>query len=158
MLVLVILVLLKFNQESSVITVFIITLFFNYMNGLSLASIPGKCNPFHNKLINKHNYLYSSVMHIVVNTCLATLAITYRSLSKKSSRNMQTLALIKKDPVLEDDDLKSKTESTEHIIIKDIQTDKINEEEMKDNLKNFLYFHIAMILLSFYIGTIYSNF
>ena len=71
---------------------------------------------------------------------------------------MQTLALIKKDPVLEDDDLKSKTESTEHIIIKDIQTDKINEEEMKDNLKNFLYFHIAMILLSFYIGTIYSNF
>lgn len=155
MIILVILVLLKLNQESSVLTVFIITLFFNYMNGHSLASIPGKCNPFHNKQIDKNNFLYSSLMHIIINTILATIAITYRTLSKKSARNMQTLTLIKKDTNSkedDDDDVQSKTESTEHIIIKDIQSDELNEQEMKENLTKFIYFHLSMILLSFYIG------
>jgi hypothetical protein len=153
MIVLVVLVLLKLNEESSVLTVFIITLIFNYMNGLSLASIPGKCNPFHNKAINKNNFLYSSVMHIIINTGLATLAITYRSLSKKSSRNMQTLTLIKKETPKEGSEVNVlKTESTENIIIKEIPGETHNEEEMKDNLKQFIYFHLSMILLSFYIG------
>jgi len=153
MIILVVLVLLKLNEESSVLTVFIITLIFNYMNGLSLASIPGKCNPFHNKSINKNNFLYSSVMHIIINTGLATLAITYRSLSKKSSRNMQTLTLIKKEAPKEgSEDNVLKTESTENIIIKEIPGETHNEEEMKDNLKQFIYFHLSMILLSFYIG------
>jgi hypothetical protein len=156
MIILVILVLLKLNQESSVLTVFIITLMFNYMNGHSLASIPGKCNPFHNKQIDKNNFLYSSLMHIVINTILATIAITYRTLSKKSARNMQTLTLIKKDNSSKDDedDLQSKTESTEHIIIKDIQSDELNEEEMKENLTKFIFFHLSMILLSFYLGSV----
>ena len=157
MLILVVLVLLKLNEESSILTVFIITLFFNYMNGLSLASIPGKCNPFHNKAIDKNNFLYSSIMHIVINTALATLAITYKSLSKKSSRNMQTLALIKSNPQTKEDDGVSKTESTENIIIKEIQNENFNDEEMKSNLKQFIYFHLSMILLSFYIVMIFFD-
>ena len=153
MIVLVALVLLKLNQESSILTVFIVCLFFNYMNGHSLASIPGKCNPFHNKQIDKNNFLYSSLLHIVINTSMATLAITYKSLSKKSSRNLQTIALIKNKNENDDlDDVQSKTESTEHIIIKDINSEEINEQEIKENMSKFIYFHLSMILLSFYIG------
>lgn len=152
MILLVVLVLLKLNQESSVLTVFIIMLMFNYMNGLSLASITGKCNPFHNKLINRNNFMYSSLMHIIVNTALATLAITYRSLSKKSSKNIQTLAFIKKENPDEAENLPNDSDSTEKIIIKEIDTSELNEAEMKDNLKKFIYFHLSMILLSFYIG------
>lgn len=156
----VVLVLLKLNQESSVLTVFIITLFFNYMNGHSLASIPGKCNPFHNKQIDKKNFLYSSLLHIIINTSMATLAITYRSLSTKSSKNLQTVTLLKKDPPnkIDDDDLNSKTESTEHIIIKNFQSDEINDEQIKENMTKFIYFHLSMILLSFYIGKFIFNF
>ena len=67
---------------------------------------------------------------------------------------MQTLTLIKKDNSSKDtdDDLPSKTESTEHIIIKDIQSDELNEEEMKENLTKFIFFHLSMILVSFYLG------
>lgn len=158
MIVLVLLVLLKLNQESSILTVFIICLFFNYMNGHSLASIPGKCNPFHNKQIDKNNFLYSSLLHIVINTSMATLAITYKSLSKKSSRNLQTIVLLKNKNEDDLDDVQSKTESTEHIIIKDINSEEVNEQEIKQNMSKFIYFHLSMILLSFYIGSFFYFF
>lgn len=161
MIALVALVLFKLNKESSVLTVFIITLIFNYLNGLALSSIPGKCNPFHNKYIDKNNFLYSSLLHIILNTALATLAITYRSLSTKTSKNMESISLNKNTNEEDQEDKGydnlSKSISKENIIIKGLDNEADEEAQLKKNGTDFMKFHIAMMLISIYLGSLIEN-
>lgn len=155
MILMVILVLLKLNRESSVLTVFIVTLIFNYLNGLAMASIPGKCNPFHNKSINKNNFLYSSLFHILANTVLATLAVTYATLSKKRAESMN-LTGAKPDENninegLQENDGLGENDSRENIIMK-IEAEQKPEENHKHSANQFLKFHLVMMFLSIYMG------
>ena len=160
MVTMVILVLLKLNRESSVLTVFMVTLIFNYLNGLAMSSIPGKCNPFHQKTINKNNFLYSSLFHILANTLLATLAVTYATLSKKKADSMNVIGTPRQEgdvnENLQDNQADSVNESTENIITK-IEAEQKPEENHKKTAHQFMKFHLVMMFLSIYMGTVFIS-
>jgi thiol:disulfide interchange protein len=157
---LVALVLIKLNQESSVLTVFIITLIFNYMNGTSLSSIPGKCNPLHNKSIDKNNFLYSSWVHIIINTTLASIAITYRSLNKRSSKEVSSAMKTQQnnsDDYQGSDDGDS-VDSNDKMVEIDKSEDPFNNQTERQisnaQFNKFIWFHLAMMLYCFYLGNL----
>lgn len=87
------LVLVKYNESSSVMTAFFISVIFTYYNGISLASISNdKCNPFVASEADK-SILYDSVAHIFINLALGFLSMTYSSLTDGVSKNLREARL-----------------------------------------------------------------
>lgn len=161
----VVLTLFKLNRRSSVISVFLIFLILNYLNGQALSSVSGKCNPFHNESISKTNFVYSSLFHILISSFLAILAIISPIFTEGKSENLNT---VKKQPKLDQDPTNPEkkedvgenveTQKMVNTITYDVEDPDFNagnenprRQLMIDGL-SFLYFHLAMIFFSFYVG------
>lgn len=158
MVLFVILVLLKLNPNSSVISVFLICLFLNYINGLSLSSIGGTCNPYQNTAITKSNFLHSSLLHILVSILLGFIAIFTSSITSSKSENLESIKVRKSPEEAEKVETANEHKSNSIEIVDDVfgNTESVSPEEKVKKLRmicsKFIIFHFLMIVFSFYIG------
>lgn len=84
-----VLVVLKFNDNSSILTSMFISLIFTYYNSSSLSSIPNDtCNPF-TLVDNKSSYIYNTLAHVLVNLTLGFCSVYYSSTAKHTSKNFR---------------------------------------------------------------------
>ena len=83
----VVLVFLKLNQESSILTALFVALLYSYLSGLAMNSSTDKvCNPQIN-VDEMRDFLYGYIIHIVINLALGYITVGFCSFSETSSKN-----------------------------------------------------------------------
>lgn len=87
--VFIVLVILKINEQSSILTAMFISLLYSYLSGIALNSqVSAQCNPRY-KVTNLTDYLYGFLVHVIINLVLAFVTIAFASMSEESSKNFQ---------------------------------------------------------------------
>lgn len=145
------LVLLKYNENSSILTAFFISLLYTYYNGSALASYDStKCNPFITESSNK--FIYGSLYHILVNLLLAFITCVYTSVSDKTSEKFKQAGVIYKHDSDESDDTIEKLEVV----------NTADREQTEDTLEiyktnEYVVFHLVMVMFSIYLTMIFFD-
>lgn len=152
------LVLLKLNPKSSIISSLMISLIFNYLNGLTLSSIPGKCNPNYNSELSQKNFILKSLFHILTNVILAFISIYWSSVTSIQSHKIVNSADEINDTVDNNKLEYSDTNKQQEIKISSFNNGIDENEQDQDKIyvvtKTFLGFHVLMILFAFYVSKI----
>lgn len=157
--VLIALVLIKFNENSSVMTALFISLIFTYYNGIALSSISDdKCNPFVASTANR-SLLYDSAFHIIINLFLGYLGITHSSISNGVSKNLKEAKL-----------LYTYNEREEISFTSRSLNETFDEENIRNRIKNefsssqiiyrgneYVVFHGLMALFSLYLVVVFFD-
>ena len=151
-----ILVVLKLNPKSSIVSSFMASLLFNYFNGHALFSIPGKCNPDYGKNLNRTQFLLRSIFHIIVNIILSFLTIFWFStegIKKKAMEDNQ-------NPGTNENINSNQIEYADNDAV--VHNNYINQNEENEEIdektkiyfvsKIFIKFHFVMLFFSFYIS------
>ncbi len=147
-----VLVLLKLNPDSSIMTGFFVSMIYTYFNGTSLSSIADKsCNPF---IENKNPFdkiFYSFFFHIFANLILGYITTLFVSISEKSANVVNQVNLNLVHRVAEDE---GETDS---------QTQALQpEEKQKEGLliyktNHYIFFHLMMAMFSLYLVMIFFD-
>lgn len=156
----VVLVLVKCNPKSSVISALFIGLIFNYFNGLALSSIGGSCNPYGNTSVTKANFLHSSLFHIIVSSFIALVSIFSFTIAKPKSENAKAMKITKAEPEEAGPDAENPYASGEANKLEVNKNEDINfgtveddrPEKLLQECSEFLTFHLLMFLFCFYLG------
>jgi hypothetical protein len=161
MILFIVLVLVKCNPQSSVISSLFISLIFNYFNGLSLSSIGGTCSPYDSTLVTKANFLHTSLFHILVSTTIALISIFSFTITKPKSENAKALKISKPDPEEGANDTENPYGTDNQLQVKknddiDFGTPQDDRpEKLLKELSEFLIFHVLMFMFCFYLGKAY---
>ena len=87
----VILVLMKFNENSSILTALFIGFLYNYLSGIAMSSIDDE-DP-NKKENNYRKILYGFLFHFFINLILGFITVGFASLSEESSENFKKINL-----------------------------------------------------------------
>lgn len=161
MILFVVLVLVKCNPQSSIISSLFISLVFNYFNGLSLSSIGGTCSPYDSTLVTKANFLHTSLFHILVSTTIALISIFSFTITKPKSENAKALKITKSDPEEANANSENPYDTENQLEVKkneDIDFGTPQDDRpgnLLQELSEFLVFHVLMFMFCFYLGKNY---
>lgn len=146
---LIVLVLLKIHQSSSILTALFVSLVFSYYNGLSLGSYnDSECNPF-SKNPDKNAFWAETTIHILVNVFAGMVTILCLSVDYQSSNKLTSVGLSYKD--------KDETAVSENEIPIHQKEDQMYEVSQIYQSNYFIWFHFVMALFSIYIVMIFFD-
>lgn len=159
--VIVVLVLLKFNERSSVLTAAFVLLVTSYFNGTSLASYPSDYNPYKNPS-TKVEFIHDSIVNIVVNTILAFIVIIRASLGSQRSemfkKNHIKYAYVEHPEADKIKERLSGPQNNSESIIKLEMERKYPEKAEIYKTNTYVVFHMFMCFFAFYIVMIFFDF
>ena len=154
--VLISLVLFKFNENSSIMTALFITSLFSYYNGISLSSFNSeKCNPFQNNKSTYKDLFYSFFFNLSINLTLGLLTTIFASVSSKSSTALEKTTNIN---IVHRDENENKEENTENENNENLienNNQQRNVEIYKTN--NYIFFHLMMCFFSIYLVMVFFD-
>ena len=145
------LVLLKYNEQSSVMTCLFLASLLTYFNGLALSSFPGTCNPYSSPK-NKAEFIHSSIFHIIANIVLAFIVVLRSSLGSQSSDSF-TSRNVTLQPAEE-----AQAEESHAVPREEIYT-LANQDKALEPYKGNRYvtFHLFMCFFSVYLVMIFFD-
>lgn len=159
--VIICLVLLKFNENSSIMTAFFITCLFTYYNGNSLSSYNSeKCNPFQNNKSTYKDLFYNFFLNLFINLTLGLLTTIFASVSSKSSstlKNTTNLEIIPRVENEEEENLENFIENEENQNFQNLNKKNANQNLSIYKTNNFIYFHLMMCFFSVYLVMVFFD-
>lgn len=146
------LVLLKYNENSSILTAFFVSLIFTYYTGSALSSYGSTdCNPFATSVPD--SFIYGSAYHILFNLLLAFITCVYTSVSDTTSDNFKQAGIVYKQ---DHDDTADSTKN-----LNEINTNGGNHNANDDvtiyKTNEYVIFHLVMIMFSIYLTMIFFD-
>ena len=154
------LVLLKYNQSSSVLTALFIALLVTYEHGLALSSFwVEDCNPYADAS-TRHTFLKSATMHIFVNLLRGILAVVVVSIGHSSSENFVKAGLHYRQQSVMDDARSlsvSNNQDADDENIKSFLQKEFRPSFVKYRSNYFVLFHAVMMAFAIYLVMIFFD-
>jgi Serine incorporator (Serinc) len=154
-----VLVILKTKESSSVMTALFVCTIFTYNNGLSLSSYwVDTCNPF-SKATDHQSFMYEAIFHVFINLFFGFLAVTSSSMTNGTSTSFQESGLKYKEPETGEE---SELERSINSVVDDRNIKDYLKREYRRSLiayqtNYFLKFHFLMMIFSIYLVMIFFD-
>lgn len=157
--IVIVLVLLKTHENSSVLTALFVGTVFTYYNGLSMSSYwDDSCNPF-SKSKENHSFMYEAIFYVFLNLFFGFLAVTSSTMTNGTSSSFQESGLKYKEPetLAESEIERSLDGPADDRNIKDYIQREYRRTITDYKTNYYVTFHFLMMIFSVYLVMIFFD-